>query len=227
MPNTKKVAIIGSSSYLSKEIKSELKDFLVTDFGRKVEYKKNRIDVTNISASYIEKVFFDNYDIYIFNLGLILPKNIVELSEKEIFNSLKINALFTICSCEHILRSNDNARIFIIGSESGRKGSYDTTYFLSKTMLRSYVKQRYLHSQEQQILLISPSTIGDSKMTLSRDDKERLDAYALEHPKGSFVSNKEISMYLSDIIKNESTYLSNTEIEINGGKFARMKYPQL
>lgn len=226
MPNVEKVAIIGSSSYLSKEIKNELTGFNVIEFGREVECNKNRIDVTNISSLYIKEIFSYNYNIYIFNLGLILPKNIIELSENEIFDSLKINALFTICSCEYILKSNNKARIFIIGSESGRKGSFDTTYFLSKTMLRSYVKQRYLLSPEQQILLVSPSTISDSKMTLSRDDKTRLENYALEHPKGCFVSNKEISRYLCDIIKNNSTYFSNTEIEINGGKFARMKYPQ-
>lgn len=226
MSKVKKVAIIGSSSYLSEEIKNELSDFNVTEFGRKVKYKENRIDVTNISSSYIKEVFSDNYDIYIFNLGIMFPKNIIDLSESEIFLSLKINALFTICSCEYILKSNNKARIFIIGSESGRKGSYDTSYFLSKAMLRSYVKQRYLHSEEQQIILVSPSTIADSKMTLSRCDKERLKAYSLEHPKGCFLSNKEISIYLGDIIKNSSTYFSNAELEINGGKFARMKYLQ-
>lgn len=129
MPNVEKVAIIGSSSYLSKEIKNELTGFNVIEFGREVECNKNRIDVTNISSLYIKEIFSYNYNIYIFNLGLILPKNIIELSENEIFDSLKINALFTICSCEYILKSNNKARIFIIGSESGRKGSFDTTYF--------------------------------------------------------------------------------------------------
>ena len=38
-----------------------------------------------------------------------------------------------------------NARIIIMGSESGRKGSFDTTYFISKAMLRSYVRQRFLN----------------------------------------------------------------------------------
>lgn len=218
----KKVALIGNSSILSKLIAKSLIDYSVFTFGRNEIESDIVFNAIDIETSTIKKVFKDFYDVYIFNIGVLIPKNIVEQNADEIYNSLSINAIFIIKSCEYILSNNKNARIFIVGSESGRKGSFDTTYFLAKSMLRAYVRQRMLKSPDQQLLLLSPSTIEDSKMTQERTDVERVNQYRQLHPKGRFLFCDEVVLYLSDIIKNPSTYLSNTEIEINGGKFSRM-----
>ncbi|MCG9666045.1 SDR family oxidoreductase [Vibrio mediterranei] len=218
----KSIAIIGSSSNLSIKIKQMLFDFEIKLYGRKEE---KSLDVLNLSTSnIIDELNISEHDIYIFNLGKIIPEKISTQTEEEIIESLKVNALFTIKASELILERNQSARIIIIGSESGRKGSFDTTYFLSKSMLRAYVKQRYLFSTEQQLVLISPSTISDSRMTMDREDKARLSEYESEHPKKRFIFNDEISEVICNLIRSKSTYITNTEIEMNGGKFARMKY---
>lgn len=218
----KSIAIIGSSSNLSIKIKQMLIDFEIKLYGRKEEKPLN---VLNLSTeNIIDELNISEHDIYIFNLGKIIPEKISTQTEEEIIESLKVNALFTIKASELILERNQSARIIIIGSESGRKGSFDTTYFLSKSMLRAYVKQRYLFSTEQQLVLISPSTISDSRMTMDREDKARLSEYESEHPKKRFIFNDEISEVICNLIRSKSTYITNTEIEMNGGKFARMKY---
>ncbi|GAB7219008.1 SDR family oxidoreductase [Vibrio comitans] len=215
------VSLIGESSNLSKKLINVIGRNKVTTFGRS-ENADIQFDAEDFSIESIQRVFKENYEVYIFNIGFLQPKRIVDQTESEVIKSLSINALFIIKSCEYILNNNENARIFIIGSESGRKGSFDTSYFLSKAMLRAYVRQRALKKKDQQLILISPSTIEDSRMTSEREDRDVVDRYRREHPKGCFLYNDELVNYLTDIISNKSTYLTNCEIEINGGKFARM-----
>ena len=219
----RKIALIGKGSKLSQCLVERFPLGSVVTFGREHSAPNIIFNAEDISTSYIKSLFSSQYDSYIFNIGFLQAKNILEQSVDEIYSSMSINGLFIIKSCEYILNSNTKARIFIIGSESGRKGSFDTTYFLSKTMLRSYVRQRNLNYPEQQLLLISPSTIEDSRMTEERDDKDRLSHYRDTHPKKRFLLSDELAGYISEIISNPSTYLCNTEIEINGGKFTRMK----
>lgn len=221
--NNMKIAIIGSTSSLGKSIKSELDNLKIeySSFSRKVEPGSFTINANDLSIESIKNSIVSDHNVYIFSLGFIQPKNILEQSEDEILSSMKINALYIIKLCEYIFNTNEFARVFIIGSESGRKGSYDTSYFLSKSMLRSYVRQRQV-SQKQQLLLISPSTIEDSKMTVERTDLDTLEKYRHKHPKGRFLYMSEVTKYLIDLILNPSTYITNTEIEINGGKFCRM-----
>lgn len=225
----KTLALIGGTSNLSQEIVNRFfqeSSFDITVYSRtpdSIGVKSTKLDANNICIKNITESFYIKFDVYIFNLGILIPKNILEQSEDEIFNSLKINALFTIKACEHILSTNPNARILIVGSESGKKGSYDTSYFLSKTMLRSYVKERMLHSHKQQLVLVSPSTIEDGTMTTSRNDVHRLELYKNQHPKKRFVTCSEIANLLYDLAIG-TNYISNCEIEVNGGKFARMDY---
>ena len=63
-----------------------------------------------------------------------------------------------------------DARLIIIGSESGYKWSFNKPYAFSKSSLKLHVKHKKL-SVEQQLLLISPSTISDFGITLRRDDQ--------------------------------------------------------
>ncbi|WP_295900297.1 SDR family oxidoreductase [uncultured Vibrio sp.] len=217
-----KVAIFGASSRLSIELMNRLSELDVTSYGRSAG--DVFFDAEDISLLAMEKLFKSRQDVYIFNLGLLQGVRILDQTTDDMYKSLCVNALFSIKSCEYILKHNPNARIFIIGSESGKKGSYDTSYFLAKSMLRAYVKERKLSSPNQQLLLISPSTIEDGKMTTDRTDIELLSNYKEAHPKKRFLSSEEVSNFIYDIITNESTYLCNTEIELNGGKFARMAY---
>jgi short-subunit dehydrogenase len=216
------IAVVGASSLVSQGIINEFRNESVTTYGR--TSADIFFDAENIETSNIEFLFKKNYDVYVFNLGFLQPKRIKDQSSSDVLKSLSINALFTIKSCEYIFENNLKARVFIIGSESGKKGSFDTSYFLSKSMLRAYTKERKLISENQQLLLVSPSTIEDGKMTSSRNDTKTLELYKKNHPKKRFLDSSEVANLLCDLIKSPSTYLCNTEIELNGGKFSRMAY---
>ena len=162
------IALVGASSLLSKCLINNLSRESITTYGR--QNADIIFDAENIETALIESLFDKDYDVYIFNLGYLQAKRIKDQSSSNIIKSLSINALFTIKSCEFIFDNNPKARIFIIGSESGKKGSFDTSYFLAKSMLRAYTKERKLSFEDQQLLLVSPSTIEDGKMTSSRSD---------------------------------------------------------
>ena len=74
-------------------------------------------------------------------------------SEDEIYNQLKINLLSKIKICEISLKYNPKARIFIIGSESGLKGSYDIIYGLSKSSINKYVEERKILSKSSSMIV--------------------------------------------------------------------------
>ena len=149
---------------------------------------------------------------------MLRSTRIIDQQFSDISNSFLINSAGPVISSEIILASDTNARIFIIGSESARKGSYDFTYAMAKSSLSTYIRNRRV-SQHQQLLLISPSTISDFGMTTRRSDISRLNSYKLSHPKNRFLSSSELSEFVKNLFFS-TVYITNTEVEINGGKFA-------
>lgn len=213
------IILVGSSSSL----KNNLKNFghTISSFGRNTSPK---FDLSDSFRKSIYKAIPLNETIYVINVGILNNMNILDYNEEEAWGSINVNCLAIVKLCEYILKHNVSARIIIIGSESGRKGSYDTVYFLAKSAIRAYVRQRYLFHPDQQLLLVSPSTIIDGGMTKRRKDTHRLAEYENQHPKKRFLSMKELAQIISAIINLDTTYLTNTEIEFNGGKFSRMQY---
>ena len=62
--------------------------------------------------------------IFLFH-SILSNKKHLSKNFKEIYQQLNINLLSTINICEIALSNNKNVQIFILGSESGVKGSYD------------------------------------------------------------------------------------------------------
>ncbi|MDD1827103.1 SDR family oxidoreductase [Photobacterium sp. ZSDE20] len=215
----KDLLIFGSSSNITKELMISLKnnyDIKALGSNSKPKLNVDCLDILNIEDE------LKNYEYFVFNIGVLYPKRILEQNHDEIIHSLKLNLLYIVKCCEFIIENNDMAKIIIVGSESGKKGSYDTSYFLSKAALRAYVREKKLAHKEQQILLISPSVIEDAGMTLRRKDVSNLESNKLSHPKQRLLKSKEVASIISMIIQDKMDYISNTEIEVNGGKFARM-----
>lgn len=207
---------IGSSDYLFQELK---KNNEVIRFGRSSD---NYFDVNNQETwTAFEKVAKKNNKFCI-SVGILQKKRIINQSKEEISNSFFTNCISIVLLCEKIFSINNNARIVIISSESAQKGSFDETYFLSKSALNKYVEERIVDSN-QQLVSISPSTIEDSNMTINRTDKERLAEYKNKHPKKRFLKMQEIANLINFLFLDNSQYICNENININGGKFARMK----
>ena len=59
-------------------------------------------------------------------------------------------------------------------------------------------------------------------MTLKRKDKNNIKKSIINNPKKRGLNSKEISKLIYDLSFNNSKYISNTIIHVNGGKFSRM-----
>jgi hypothetical protein len=109
-----------------------------------------------------------------------------------------------------------------MGSESGIKGSHDIIYALCKASLHKYVEERKILFKDQQLICIAPLTIIDADMTLMRKDQKNVKRSINLNPKRRGLKSKEIAKVIYNLMFNLTDYITNTVININGGKFSRM-----
>jgi hypothetical protein len=84
------------------------------------------------------------------------------------------------------------------------------------------VEERKIEFPRQQLLCIAPSTIIDSNMTLKRKDNYNVVKSIKNNPKKRGLRSKEISNLIYSLFFEQTDYLTNTVIKLDGGKFARM-----
>jgi len=214
----KHLTFIGTNNLLADLFRE--RDYFVEQYGRSTKVK---IDFTDEDIDKQIELLLkqSNSDIFILLSGHLQSSDLIKQTQENRINSFLINSIGPVLFSEYILKKKANARIIIIGSESGMKGSYDLTYALAKSSLRMYVRQKRI-GINQQLLLLSPSTIEDLGMTTRRKDIHNLKEYKIGHPKKSFLMSEELVEIICFLI-NSPKYLTNTEIEINGGKFTLMK----
>lgn len=207
-----KLTLFGCSSRLSDEL---LKNFDLVCHGRFTGFDLDRV----FEKYYLDK-FIQGGGRYVINIAKLNPTSMSEYSKKGATESLYINCIALIRIAEEILNTYEDSEIVIIGSESGQKGSYDMCYFLGKSAIESYVRERRV-GPKQRLIAIAPSTIEDSNMTKARTDQDRLNQYRIEHPRGRFLSMKELAHTIEQVFES-TIYLTNQTIQLNGGKFSRM-----
>lgn len=128
-----------------------------------------RIEATPSLAHMSPEFWVPLADRYLLSAGILHQKPLVKQTEKELIESLAINFVNVVRLCEHILEMDIRARICVIGSESGFKGSFDETYAGSKAAVHKYVENRRL-KEGQQLVCVAPTIISDSGMTIRRND---------------------------------------------------------
>ena len=153
---------------------------------------------------------------YLLCAGLLRPKRIEEQTELELIESIKVNLLRPVLLCEDIFDRNDNARVCIVGSESGFSWSYDGAYAAAKAALHRYVETKRLRPN-QQLVCVAPSIISDAQMTLARKDLENLENRRENHPKKRFLKAIEVARLIHFLLYVDEGYLSGTVIRMNGG----------
>lgn len=218
MVKKEKILVTGSQSKIYKELKKLLpRNSSVTEF------TTQKMDMSNLDLVKKKLDFFLSFDKIIFLQGLLIGKKQNKKSSNQIYDQFTVNLLSIVEICEYVLDKNKNVKIIIVGSESGVKGSFDKSYFLSKSALHHYVEEKKIKFKKQQLLCISPSTIGDSKMTINRIDKKKLLLSKKLNPKKRFVKSSELSKLIYMFLYEITDYITNTVIHVNGGKFSRMK----
>lgn len=126
------------------------------------------------------------------------------------------NFLEIAAALDEIFQANDRARVVVIGSESGFRGSFDTAYAGAKAALHLYVETKPL-LPGQQLVAISPGIIADAGMTLRRTDTEALAARAAAHPKGRFVTCAEVARLAAFLLYEDLGFITGTVIRMHGG----------
>lgn len=155
-------------------------------------------------------------DRYLLCAGVLRAKPLGEQSADEIAEAMHVNLIRPMRLCDSILERIENARICIIGSESGYTWSYDGAYAAAKAALHRYVETKKL-KPGQQLVAVAPSIIEDTVMTMVRADTENLERRKAEHPKQRFLKAAEVARLIHFLLYQDEGYLSGTVIRMNGG----------
>lgn len=214
---SKRILITGGSSQIARELKKIIpkNNIILTPS----KYELDLSDPKNILKN---KKLITTCDKIICLHSIISNKEHINKTNEETINEVNINLISTINICELALRFNKKVRILLMGSESGIKGSHDIIYALCKTSLHKYVEERKILFKDQQLICIAPSTIIDANMTLMRKDQKNVKKSINLNPKRRGLKSKEIANVIYNLMFNLTDYITNTVININGGKFSRM-----
>lgn len=152
---------------------------------------------------------------YLFCQGLLIPKSRQDMTKAEQDETWHVNYVSIADKCDWILAENPCARICIIGSESGYRGSYNESYANSKQAIHDYVESKRT-GPGQQLVAISPGIIADAGMTTRRHDKGNLQRRCLEHPMKRFLRSREVAE-MANTLLYEQPYITGTVIRMHGG----------
>ena len=155
-------------------------------------------------------------DKYLFCQGYLVPKTSKEQSPEESEKSYYVNYKSIVNSIESIIDKNPKARICVIGSESGYRGSYDDNYAKYKKKIQSFIEDKKLLTPYQQLVGIAPTIIEDSKMTRDRTDIDNLNKRRSEHPMRRFLKAEEVA-HMAYVLLYEQPYVNRTIVRMHGG----------
>ncbi len=161
-----------------------------------------------------------NAERYLFCAGVMLGKAPDKCTWSEEAELLDVNLMTVIHCCEKILSANHNARICIVGSESGIAGSKDRLYGASKAALHNYVETRRV-GRWQQLVAVAPGIIADAGMTLRREDTGNLALRLQAHPKGRFLACQEVARLIYFLMYEDNGFICNTVVRMNGGEHTK------
>lgn len=210
MPGT---IITGARSRIMQELKP-----LLPEPVREVSRKE--CDMSSLTAIENQVALWLSADRIVLAHGDISPVNFYGRSEWEIFRSMNVNLLSVVKICELVLSRNPKVRILVMGSESASKGSHDTTYWLAKSALHEYVRNRRLDFPGQQLVCVAPSVVNNTGMTKGKD-QEKLATMLRQTPKQRGIEPVEVAKLIYFLLFTDEGYITNTVVEMNGGKFAR------
>lgn len=209
-----RLMLTGVNSQIIKELKS-----LLPRDQECLELSRTQCDMGNLAEIDCWNDFILSCDKFVLAHGSVSGKPFQEQEEAEILESLKVNLLSVVRICEIALQ-NPLARIVVIGSESGKKGSYDINYWLSKAALHSYVKERRLNHPDQQLVCVSPCSVIDAGMT-RRKSEDLIEKSIQSTSKERGLTSLEVAKCIHHLLFVDKGYTTNTVVEIYGGKFSR------
>lgn len=155
-------------------------------------------------------------DHYVFCQGFLVPKRGMDQSVEEQYKSEYINYSSIVEAVDKIMLINPNARVCILGSESGYKGSFDDNYAHWKMKIHEYIETKEL-KPNQQLVGIAPSIVEDTAMTQNRTDLDNLNRRRENHPMKRFLKSEEVARMIYTLLYEQS-YINRTIIRMHGGE---------
>lgn len=153
---------------------------------------------------------------YLICTGYLAGKRLGEISREEADLTWRRNFLDVARFCDLAFCANPKARICLIGSESGYRGSFDMAYAGAKAALHLYVETKRLGSPDQQLVAIAPTIVADTAMTRRRQDHEALEARAQATRHGRWLEAREVAAQAYQALFIATPFLSNTIIRLRG-----------
>lgn len=153
-------------------------------------------------------------DRYLICSGYIVGQSLREIHLVDADETFYANFLDIARACDRIFDANPRARICIIGSESGERGSYDMTYAGAKAAMHLYVRTKKLTSPDQMLVALAPHIIADAGMTTRRPDFEATMERAKETRLGRWITAQEVAQMAHDALMRWPTSLSGQVIRM-------------
>lgn len=155
---------------------------------------------------------------FLFCSGYLPGKTLTDLPAEEISRAFHENFASIAATCDVIFEHNSEARVCIIGSQSGIAGSHDMAYAGAKAAMHLYIKTKRLQHPGQQIVGIAPTIIWDSGMTQRRPDLDALAARGKARRAGRWLSAAEVAAAAHFLLYVDLGYVSNTILRMTGGE---------
>lgn len=154
---------------------------------------------------------------YLFTAGFLAGQQIEVMSAADVQKTWAANFVETAARCDQIIACNPEARICIIGSESGIKGSFDMAYAGAKAALHLYIESKELVAKGQQIVGIAPTVIADSGMTARRRDINDCFKRGMARRRGEWLTALDVAKLAYFLLYVDDGTISNTVIRQNMG----------
>ncbi len=162
------------------------------------------------------------FDILVHSGGMNHPKEFVELSDKEIRESLEVNlhGFFQVARlCLPYWQNNKYGRVLVISSLYGflgRRGRLP--YVVSKHALNGAVKTLAIEWAAYGVLVnaLSPGYIG-TKMTYANNSPETMESFISGIPLRRLGTPDDIAEVASFLCSSKNCYLTGQDIVVDGG----------
>lgn len=155
-------------------------------------------------------------DRYLFCQGFLAGRMARDHDGESGGETFAANFLDIAAACDGIFATSPTARVCIIGSDSGFRGSYDTAYAGAKAAMHLYVETKKL-LPDQQLVCVAPWIVSDAGMTTRRSDTDRLADIKDAHPKRRFCTSADVARVAHFLLYQDDGYLTGIVIRMHGG----------
>ncbi len=155
-------------------------------------------------------------DRYLICMGYLAGKRIGGMSADELIRTWNDNFVLIAQFCDRLFEENPLARVCIITSASGHKGSFDIAYAGAKAAMNVYIETTRV-GRAQQLVGIAPTIIEDAGMTERRNDLAECMIRGKLQRRGHWLTAQEVARFAHFLLYQDTGAICNQVITMDGG----------